>query len=216
MPESPLPTYSTAKRSLLAFLKRSPDASLAEVARGLGISKVAVLAHVRQLETDGLVARAYRAGKVGRPSVVFRLTEAASPLFPQNYVEMSRCALEFIEERLGREAVRELLARRAADVAQRNRARFAPGPLADKVRALARLRTEGGYMAEVGRRHGGTVEMLEHNCPILALAERYPEACETERAMFASLLGARVDVSHRVVAGDAVCRFLVRAEPRTP
>ncbi len=216
MPESSLPTYSTAKRSLLAFLKRSPDASLAEVARGLGISKVAVLAHVRQLETDGLVARAYRAGKVGRPSVVFRLTEAASPLFPQNYVEMSRCALEFIEERLGREAVRELLARRAADVAQRNRARFAPAPLADKVRALARLRTEGGYMAEVGRRQGGTVEMLEHNCPILALAERYPEACETERAMFASLLGARVDVSHRVVAGDAVCRFLVRAEPRTP
>ncbi len=204
------PTYSTAKQALLRFLKRRPDASLAEVAAGLGISKVAVLAHVRQLESDGLVARAYRAGKVGRPSVVFRLTDAASPLFPQNYVEMSRCALEFIEERLGRSAVRELLERRAAELSERNRPQFAAGPLPEKVRALARLRTEGGYMAEVGRRRGGSLEMLEHNCPILALAERYPEACETERAMFASLLGARVDVSHRVVAGDAVCRFLVR------
>jgi DeoR family transcriptional regulator, suf operon transcriptional repressor len=214
-PEGP-PTYSSAKQGLLRFLKRSPDASLAEVARGLGISKVAVLAHVRQLESDGLVARAYRAGKVGRPSVVFRLTDAASPLFPQNYVEMSRCALEFIEERLGRDAVRELLARRAADVSERNRGRFAPGPLAERVRTLARLRTEGGYMAEVGPRRRGTVELLEHNCPILALAERYPEACETERAMFASLLGARVDVSHRVVAGDPVCRFLVRPGARPP
>jgi predicted ArsR family transcriptional regulator len=208
------PTYSTAKRSLLLLLKRRPDASLGEVARELGISKVAVLAHARQLETDGLVARAYRAGKVGRPRVVFRLTETASPLFPHNYVEMSRCALEFVEERLGRPAVRELLARRSADVADRNRGRVARGPLAERVAALAKVRTEGGYMAEVGQRRGSTVEMLEHNCPILALAQQFPEACETERAMFASLLGARVDVSHRVVAGDAVCRFLVRERER--
>jgi DeoR family transcriptional regulator, suf operon transcriptional repressor len=209
------PTYSTAKRSLLLLLKRTPDASLSEVASALGISKVAVLAHVRALEADGLVARAYRAGNVGRPRVVFRLTDAAVPLFPHNYVEMSRCALEFIEQRLGRGAVQELLARRAADVAGHNRARIGRGPLSERVAALAKVRTEGGYMAEVGRRRGSTVEMLEHNCPILALAEQYPEACETERAMFASLLGARVDVSHRVVAGDPLCRFLARErEPR--
>jgi DeoR family transcriptional regulator, suf operon transcriptional repressor len=210
------PTYSTAKRSLLLLLKRSPDTSLADAAAALGISKVAVLAHVKELEADGLVARAYRAGKVGRPRVVFRLTTAASPLFPHNYVEMSRCALEFIEERLGRPAVRELLERRTAEVADRNRRRVSDGALADRVAALAKLRTEGGYMAEVGQRRGATVEMLEHNCPILALAEQFPEACETERAMFASLLRARVDVTHRVVAGDPVCRFVLREPPRRP
>jgi len=210
------PAYSTAKRSLLSLLKRTPDAALTDVARALGISKVAVLAHVRALEADGLVARAYRAGKVGRPRVVFRLTDAASPLFPHNYVEMSRCALQFIEERLGRAAVRELLQRRAADVADRHRARVADGRLPERVAALAKLRTEGGYMAEVGRRRGPTVEMLEHNCPILALAQQYPEACETERAMFASLLGADVEVSHRVVAGDGVCRFVAREAVRRP
>lgn len=202
--------YSSAKREVLLLLKRKPDASLAEVAQHLGISKVATLAHVRGLEGDGLLARAYRAGKVGRPQVVFRLTEAASALFPQNYAEMSRCALEFIEERMGRPAVRELLARRAAEVEERHRARVAVGPLPQRVAALAKVRTEGGYMAELGPRRAGSVELLEHNCPILALAERFPEACETERAMFSSLLRAKVDVSHRVVAGDPVCRFMVR------
>ncbi len=68
-------------------------------------------------------------------------------------------------------------------------------------------------MAEVGPRRRGSIEMLEHNCPILAVAERFPEACETERRMFESLLAARVDVAHRVVAGDPVCRFLVRERP---
>jgi DeoR family transcriptional regulator, suf operon transcriptional repressor len=214
MVDAPAPTYSSAKRTILLLLKRAPDSSLAEVAGSLGISKVAALAHVRRLESDGLVARAYRAGRVGRPRVVFRLTEAAVALFPHNYAEMSRCALEFIEERLGRPAVGELLARQAAEVADRNRTRVGEGPLAHRVAELAKVRAEGGYMAEVGRRQGATIEMLEHNCPILALAERFPEACEVERRMFESMLRARVDVSHRVVAGDPVCRFIMREGDR--
>ena len=68
-------------------------------------------------------------------------------------------------------------------------------------------------MAELGARRKGTVEMVEHNCPILAIAGRFPEACETERRMFESMLRARVDVSHRVVAGDPVCRFVIRERP---
>ena len=70
-------------------------------------------------------------------------------------------------------------------------------------------------MAEHAGRQRGTIAMVEHNCPILAIAERFPEACESERRMFESLLRARIEVSHRVVAGDPVCRFLVR-ERRSP
>jgi len=59
------------------------------------------------------------------------------------------------------------------------------------------------------------VEMFEHNCPIMAVAETYPEACRVEREMFQNLLGADVETSHRVVAGDPVCRFLVRDRVRS-
>jgi predicted ArsR family transcriptional regulator len=71
-------------------------------------------------------------------------------------------------------------------------------------------------MAEVGQRRSGAIEMLEHNCPILALAETYPEACETERRMFEALLSARVGVTHRVVAGDPICRFWIKEREGTP
>ena len=205
--------YSSPKRGILLLLKRAPDSSLQEVAKELGISKVAALGHVQHLEADRLIQRSYRAGRVGRPRVLFRLAPAASALFPQGYTEISLCALEFIARRLGRSAVSELLAQRAAETADRHRARVATGDLRHRVDGLARVRTEGGYMAEVGPRRRGSIEMLEHNCPILAVAERFPEACETERRMFESLLGARVNVAHRVVAGDPVCRFLVRERP---
>ena len=207
--------YSSPKRGVLLFLKRRPDASLEEIAVELKISKVAALGHLTRLEADGLVERSYRAGQVGRPRVQFRLSAGASALFPHGYTEMSLCALEFIERRLGRPAVAELLAQRATEVADKSRARVANGPLAQRVEELARLRTESGYMAELGGRQRGTIAMVEHNCPILAIAERFPEACETERRMFESLLRARIEVSHRVVAGDPVCRFLIR-DRRSP
>lgn len=206
--------FSSPKRGILLILKQAPDSSLEEVAHKLGISKVAALGHLQKLENEGLLARSYRAGHVGRPRVQFRLTPIASSLFPQNYTEVSLWALEFIERRLGPHAVEELLTERAHEVADRARPRLASPDLGDRVRELARIRTEGGYMAEVGSRRRGSVELLEHNCPILALAGKFPVACETERRMFSSLLRADVDVTHRVVAGDPVCRFRVR-ETRT-
>ncbi len=208
--------YSSPKRGVLVHLKRHPDATLGELASELGISKVAALGHVEKLEAEGLVERSYRAGQVGRPRVQFRLAAKALTLFPQGYTEMSLCALAFVEQRLGRGAVSELLAQRAHEVEDRNASRLRDGRLADRVEQLVQIRTEGGYMAELGARRKGTVEMVEHNCPILAIAGRFPEACETERRMFESMLRARVVVSHRVVAGDPVCRFVIRERPVLP
>lgn len=208
--EQELRSFAGTKRTILLFLKRTPLASLEETAHAAGISKVAALHHLRQLEMQGWVERSYRRGAVGRPAVCFRLAATSAELFPQNYAEMSRCALAFIERRLGRPAVVELLQQRAHDLVDRHRTRVGNRPLAQRVAELARIRTEGGYMAEVGQRRAGAVEMLEHHCPIVELAETYPEACETERRMFESLLGARVGVTHRVVAGDPVCRFWIK------
>jgi predicted ArsR family transcriptional regulator len=202
--------YSSAKRAILDVLKQHPGASLQEVAERLGISKAAALGHLPSLESEGLVVRSYQGGRVGRPRVTFRLTDRASALFPQGYTEMSLCALEFIERRLGPDAVTQVLQERAHELEDRHRGRLGQPALQDRVRELVRIRTEGGYMAESGGRTRGSFEIREHNCPILALAARFPAACETERRMFEEMLGARVDVQHRMAAGDSVCRFLIR------
>lgn len=202
--------FSSQRRRLLLFLKGHADATLEEVARELGVSKVAALRHVVGLESDRLVAREYRAEGVGRPKVRFRLTSESVALFPQAYAEMSVCALNFIEREQGRDSVVRLLQERTHDLVGGHRPQLRQDALGDQVRALARIRDEGGYMAEVGRRRGSTHELLEHNCPILAIAQRFPEACDVERRMFESLLAAKVETTHRVVANAQVCRFLIR------
>jgi predicted ArsR family transcriptional regulator len=206
--------FSSPKKRILADLKRRPGASLREIAEGLGVSKVAALKHLARLESEGWVERFLSPEGVGRPRLRFRLRPDAARLFPEAYAELSVWALEFVEERLGRDAVSVLLQQRTHAVADRHRARFEGKTLPARVEELARVRQEGGYMAEVGERRKSSIEMREHNCPILAVAGRYPEACEIERRLFESLLHANVSTTHRVVAGDAVCRFLIRPEAR--
>jgi DeoR family suf operon transcriptional repressor len=202
--------FPQRQRDVLHLLKRQPDRSLEEVARALGISKVAALRHLHRLEERALVSRALETGARGRPRVRFRLRASTASLFPQGYQEIAGCALRFVEARLGREAVVELLRDRAREVARRERHRFEGKDLVERASTLVRLREEMGYMAGSGpRRPGAPLTILEHNCPILSLAREYGEACEVERELFEDLLGARVEAQHRVVAGDPVCRFVV-------
>ena len=210
------PGFSSAKRELLVLLKQRPDLSLAELAAERGISKVAVLHHLSVLEDQGLVDRSYEHSPVGRPAVHFRLSQKSAQIFPQAYTQMSLTALDYIEKHLGREAVVGMLQERAHDLADQNRSRLAAPDLRERVQELVRLRSEGGYMAEVGGKRGSAVEMREANCPILAIAGQFPEACEVERRMFESMLNAKVSTSHRVVAGDPICRFLIRPRREDP
>ena len=208
--------FSSAKRELLLLLKQRPGLSLAEIARARGISKVAPLHHLSALEDQGLVERSYERNPVGRPAVHFRLSPNSAAIFPQAYAQMSITALEFIERRLGRDAVVGMLQERSHEVADQNRPRLTAPRLPERVEELVRIRSEGGYMAELGTHRGSAVEMREHNCPILAIAGKFPEACEVERRMFESMLKANVATSHRVVAGDPVCRFLIRPRREGP
>lgn len=202
--------FSSAKRHLLLALKRQGTVSLADLATELGISKMATLKHLTVLEGKGLVERSFRSGGRGRPRAFFALSRNATSLFPEAYTHMTLSALRFIEDKLGREAVVQLLKQRAQEVLEENRHRFRDGDLKERVGELVQVRDEGGYMAEMGRAGRAVIEMQEHNCPIMAVAETYPEACRVERELFQKLLRADVETSHRVVAGDPVCRFLIR------
>ena len=215
-PEPLQEDFGPTRREILLRLKRGGPRSLQDLADDVALTRVAVLRHLRILESEGLVQRSYRRGGPGRPAAVFQLAPDAARLFPTAYADVSLCALRFLEERLGRGAVVELLQERAHEVARRHAPSFRGRDLPQRVDRLVQIREAEGYMAERGPRRRGLFEVREHNCPILAIAGEYGEACEVERRLFEGLLGARVETSHRVVAGEPVCRFVIRPRAEGP
>jgi predicted ArsR family transcriptional regulator len=55
---------------------------------------------------------------------------------------------------------------------------------------------------------GGT--LTEHNCAILAVAERFPEICAAEARFLSEALGAEVERRAHILSGCAACEYHVR------
>ena len=211
-----LPGFGDTKREILLLLKREGQLDLKTLAERLRISKMAVHKHSQELEERGLIERAAIRGAAGRPRLALHLSPSATSLFPKAYAGITCAAFAFIEEKLGRKAVEEALRRRQAETLSTYKDQVNGNTLAERVHQLTGIRDHEGYMAEDRQASPSKFEILEHNCPILAVAENYWEACTVENELFRKLLDANVETTHRVVAGENVCRFLVTPKRRTP
>src|SRR5438046_7113515 len=143
--------FSSSKKQILLTLKRQGAVSLTDLAASLGISKMATLKHLAVLEGKGLVERSSRAAGRGRPRAFFALSRGSTGLFPEAYTHMTLCALRFIEEKMGRDAVERLLKQRAQEVLDTNGNGVHDGTLKERVGEVRKLRAEGGDMGGVGQ-----------------------------------------------------------------
>src|SRR3972149_121658 len=81
--------FSSAKKAVLMMLKRTGTSSLADVAKELGVTKMAALRHVNVLEAKGLVERSFVAGGRGGAPGFFRLAPGATRPFPEAYTPLT-------------------------------------------------------------------------------------------------------------------------------
>jgi predicted ArsR family transcriptional regulator len=86
------------------------------------------------------------------------------------------------------------------------------GSLRARAEALARVRADEGYVAEVVEDPDGRgVLLVEHHCPICAAATSCPGLCSSELELFRIVLGPQVSVerTQHLLAGDRRCAYRI-------
>ncbi|MHA2169129.1 MAG: helix-turn-helix transcriptional regulator [Candidatus Kariarchaeaceae archaeon] len=205
-----LTSFSSTKRQILVILKREGEIDLTNLSKELGITKMGVLNHIKDLEDMEIIERFEKRGGVGRPRLAIRLSPGSTDIFPKAYSTLTSSMLEFIEDKMGRNAVHDALKHRSNKMYETYSSAMEGKNFDQCMNKLADLRNQEGYMVELKMMPGNSsYELLEYNCPILNVAEQFQESCAVERELFEDVLGATVSTSHRVVAGDNVCRFLI-------
>jgi predicted ArsR family transcriptional regulator len=200
---------------LLLLLRKQPGITVAELAGHLGLSSMGVRRHVDALAKSGLVERQdSRIRRLGRPAAGWRLTDAGLELFPRRYEDFALEMLDDIAETGGPEAVVAVLATRTAKDVPRYRAAMAgASDLQEKVRRLAQIRDDAGYLAEAGASEDSAQVLVEHNCAVHHLAERHPAVCSQELELFRTVLGPDVEVTRvsHAMSGDSSCAYCIRS-----
>jgi predicted ArsR family transcriptional regulator len=203
----------TTRRELLLLLRTRPGITVNELAKALSLSVVAVRRHLDALVGELLVEQvpAARAG-VGRPASGWRLSPAGLEVFPRRYDALALDLLEDLAEEAGADVVNAVLARRTEKLVTQYEAELdgLTDP-ADRLRAIASLRDQAGYLTECREGEDGDVLLVENNCAVHRVAAAHSEICTMELVLFRRVLGPDVEVTRvsHTMAGDPVCCYRV-------
>ena len=129
------------------------QAGLNELADVMKISRMAVHKHLSVLQNRGLVEGIeIRESSVGRPKMMYQLTSQSKSIFPKSYSAIATHALDFIERNMGKEGVERVLRDRQDDLFDKYYKHLKDLDFDKRVKELARIRDEEGYMAESKKR----------------------------------------------------------------
>lgn len=205
-------------RLLFELKSRGPQAA-ATLAAALAITPMGAHKLLARLEGLGLVTTredtrdAGEAARIGRPRKLWALTGAGHARFPDRHADLTLQLIQNARQLFGDAGLDQLITAREQDSERRYAAALSRSQsLAERVRELARLRSEEGYMARA-ERAGRDWLLVEDHCPICAAAASCQGFCRSELALFERSLGPGVTVvrSEHLLAGARRCVYRIAA-----
>ena len=213
-----LPSLPAGRREVLYAVRRRGEATAEQVAEQLGMTASGARQHLTALVDAGLVETeelAAAAPRRGRRTLLYSTTAAADGYFPKAYGELTNELLGYVADS-DRALLDELFARRREARVANARARLGrKRTLAAKVAELTHILDEDGYLASWEQVERGVFRIVEHNCAIWAVAERYGQACTSELEFIRTVLeGADVERVQHMIAGARRCAYEVTSRGR--
>lgn len=205
--------FTDAQRGVLYAIRRRGEATADQLAAALDMTVSGARQHLAALGDAGLVVSSpapRSPGRRGPAEKVHRLTERAESLFPKAYGELTNQILGYLDAA----AVTEVFVRRRDDRVAAGRARVGRHRgFAARVREVAAILDEDGYLASFEQEGRDRFRVTEHNCAILSVAREHPHACASEIEFIRALLpDATVERTMHMMAGDHSCSYeIVRA-----
>jgi predicted ArsR family transcriptional regulator len=202
------------RRAIVHLLKQEGGLDAQTLAARLQLSAMAVRQHLYALQDERLVTYYEVPRPVGRPAKLWQLTPAADRLFPEGYAELTLSLLTSVTEAFGAAGLERLLeVRTRQQIAAYSQQMADESTLQRRVEALAAMRTDEGYMAEVQAQADGSFLLVEKHCPICAAAVACTGLCGKELEVFREVLGQDVMVerTEHMVVGARRCAYRVSA-----
>ena len=201
------------RQRIIEFLKEKEEATVEELAAEVGMTPMAVRYHLNVLQADNLItapAVRHQTGP-GRPQQVYRLTDAADELFPEDYYSLTNYLLDELNAQLGKKEIAAIF----GNIARRLAAE-APPPREGQT-FENRLDDVVGFLAKKGfvvdwELHGDEYQINTHSCPYRQVVKDHRMICSLDQYVISTMLEA---VSVRVTCfahGDEHCTYEVSTQ----
>ncbi len=199
------------RQKILDYLKQHGEATVDELSALLDdLTPVTVRHHLDVLRGEDLIEapEIRHSTSPGRPKYVYRLTEKAERLFPNNLQNMLTYLLDEMKRSLNKQQIEEILQGVARRMAATSAFSLNYETMEAKLDRLVAQLSEYGYMASWENRPEGFV-LLANNCPYAGVAEKHPEMCSVDLSYISMMLGITPKSLSHQATGDIQCSYLV-------
>jgi predicted ArsR family transcriptional regulator len=199
----------STKDKILQTLLRHPKITINELAEAVDINPISVRHHLTNLQMEGLIeAEEVRHG-VGRPRLVYSLTEDGMERFPTKYLRLTTRLLAQMKETMPGPVVAKLFNQIAEDLASEYTSQIQGLSMEERLEFVKELLAHEGFTVEWEKK-GSEYQIHEISCPYYQIGVAHPEVCTVDQTLISKMLALPANKVQCVLNGGAHCTYVVQ------
>jgi predicted ArsR family transcriptional regulator len=185
-----------------------PMSTVNDLAEEVQINTISVRHHLTNLQLDGFIKAEEERHGVGRPRLVYSLTEAGQEKFPTRYLQLTNRLLTQLKMILPESQLNEIFSRMAKDLAAEKAEQIKKMPFEKKLDFIKEILEEQGFSIE-WERIGDDYKINEIACPFYHIGQAHPEVCTMDQTLISSVLSIPPEKVECVLDGSHHCSYLI-------
>jgi DeoR family transcriptional regulator, suf operon transcriptional repressor len=199
---------STRDKILQTLLKK-PRSTINDLAEAVGINPISVRHHLGNLEKEGLVEGQEERHGVGRPRLVYVLTDEGMERFPTRYMRLTTRLIAQMKETIPGPMVSRLFGQIAEDLASEYADDIKGLSMEERLDFVKDLLAEEGFTVEWEKKDN-QYQIHEISCPYYQIGVAHPEVCTVDQTLISKMLALPVSKVQCILNGAAHCTYVVQ------
>ena len=198
----------STREKILQTLLKYPRSSINELAQSVDINAISVRHHLTNLQAEGLVAAEEERHGVGRPRLVYSLTDIGVEQFPTSYLKFTNLLLDQLKDTMTQNELNNVFSQIANALIANHEADLENLSFEGKLDLMKKILSKEGYSIEWEKKDDQYI-IQEISCPYYHIGQNHPEICLMDRTLIANMLSLPVKQVNCLLNGDSHCMFVV-------
>jgi DeoR family suf operon transcriptional repressor len=201
-------TMKTTREKVLITIKLHPKSTIMEIADQVDINAISVRHHLTNLQAEGLIMAEEERHGVGRPRLVYSLTDRGMENFPSRYFRLVNSLMDQIKETLPEKDINSIFHNMAEKLTSDYKPILAKMTLEERLELLKTILNNEGFDVE-WEKQGKECCIKEISCPYFKIGDNHPEVCLFDKSIISNILGVPMnEISHQDREED-LCTYTI-------
>jgi DeoR family transcriptional regulator, suf operon transcriptional repressor len=199
----------STRDKILQTLLEKPRSTIVSLAEAVGINPISVRHHLTNLQMEGLVEGLEERHGVGRPRLVYVLTDEGMERFPTRYMQLTTRLLSQMKDTMPGPVVANLFNQMAEDLASKYSSDVQSLSMEERLDLVKGILAHEGFNVQWEKKDG-QYEIHEISCPYYQIGVAHPEVCTVDQTLISKMLAVPANKVQCVLSGATQCTYVIR------